>query len=292
MSQDSSEQQRQDFLLVRAVNTIFKNHFLGNGFCYTRKVETILHICVFIFGLIIGSFLNVIILRLDTGLGFGGRSMCFSCGKKLSWYELIPLFSFLFLRGKCHGCGQNISFQYPLVELVTAVSFLLLFLKAGMFTPWYVLVAHMVLFSSLIVIAVFDIRHMRIPWKPLLTVYGSVLFLTFAWQDPVLPSLFSGLALATPFLLLSFFSKERLLGYGDGLLMIFVGYWLGISGGIITILIASIVGSLVGIGLMASRGRYGMGTAIPFGPFIVLGALISFLYTIDIEGMMYFFSSL
>ena len=83
---------------------------------------------IFVFGTIIGSFLNVVILRYGTGKSFAkGSSQCFSCGKKLSWYELVPILSFLFQKGKCKGCGSKISWQYPLIETITGVLFLLIF---------------------------------------------------------------------------------------------------------------------------------------------------------------------
>ena len=86
----------------------------------------------FALGAIMGSFLNVLVLRLGTGLGIGKRSFCFSCSRQLSWYELIPLVSFALLRGKCASCKSAISFRYPLVELVTGLSFFFLFYKDDM----------------------------------------------------------------------------------------------------------------------------------------------------------------
>src|SRR3989344_4234135 len=89
----------------------------------------------FVFGAIIGSFLNVIILRYNTGLsqknsiGFSGRSHCFSCGKNIKWYDLVPVLSFLFLKGRCRHCKSKISIQYPLVEFITGILFLATFLK-------------------------------------------------------------------------------------------------------------------------------------------------------------------
>src|ERR1700752_70221 len=86
-------------------------------------------IAAFVFGTIIGSFLNVVALRYNTGFSLGGRSRCFSCGKTLYWYKLIPLFSFLIQGGRCRKCHSQISIQYPLVEALTGLVFLGLFLK-------------------------------------------------------------------------------------------------------------------------------------------------------------------
>src|ERR1035437_10118568 len=132
----------------------------------------ILTIIFFVFGLIIGSFLNVVILRLNTQKSLGGRSGCMSCLNKLSWYELIPVFSFLGLRGRCKNCKAKISIQYPIVELITGFIFAALFLKfqnvfffntVPVFSFTYAFYA--VAFSLLLVIAVYDIRHKIIPNK-------------------------------------------------------------------------------------------------------------------------------
>ena len=143
---------------------------------------TILSIIFFIFGLIIGSFLNVVIFRYNTHRSFGGRSGCLTCQKKLSWYELVPVFSFLFLKGRCKGCQTRISIQYPIVEFITGVVFMLLFLKFQNiffldtfgFTITYAYYA--LIFSLLLVIAVYDLKHKIIP-DTLALVIGILSFL-------------------------------------------------------------------------------------------------------------------
>ena len=124
-------------------------------------------VIIFIFGTIIGSFLNAVILRMNTGESIvKGRSRCFSCGKKLSWQELIPVFNFIAQRGKCRGCGSKISIQYPVVEFITGIIFLLTFLKLQN-TDYLILTTgyHFIIFSLLIVISVYDFRHQIIPNK-------------------------------------------------------------------------------------------------------------------------------
>lgn len=131
---------------------------------------TIFTLIFLVLGLIIGSFLNVVILRLNTERSFGGRSGCMTCMNQLSWFELIPVFSFLGLRGRCRKCKANISIQYPIVELITGFIFAALFLKfqnvffygqtlVFSFTYAYFAAA----FSLMLVIAVYDIRHKIIP---------------------------------------------------------------------------------------------------------------------------------
>ncbi len=122
-----------------------------------------LYFSIFIFGAVVGSFLNVVILRLNTGQSIvSGRSKCFSCAKKLRWYELLPVISFIFLRGKCSACRANISWQYPAVEIVTGLIFLQIFNEFSFYfllsTFYFLLV-----FSVLIIIAVYDYRHQIIP---------------------------------------------------------------------------------------------------------------------------------
>ncbi|MBI2627470.1 prepilin peptidase [Candidatus Nomurabacteria bacterium] len=129
----------------------------------------LLLVIFFILGLIIGSFLNVIIYRLNTARSFGGRSACMSCQNRLCWYELIPLFSFLGLGGRCRSCKTKISIQYPLVELATGLIFALLFFKLQdvfytnslVFFITYDYFA--LLFSLLLVIATYDLKHKIIP---------------------------------------------------------------------------------------------------------------------------------
>jgi len=128
-----------------------------------------LTIIFFVFGLIIGSFLNVVILRLNTQKTFGGRSACMSCQNKLNWHDLIPVFSFLGLKGRCKNCKTKISMQYPLVELGTGLIFGLLFLKFKDIFFWdtlsfsFTYAYYAIMFSLLVVIAVYDLRHKIIP---------------------------------------------------------------------------------------------------------------------------------
>ena len=127
----------------------------------------------FILGLIIGRFLNVVIYRLNTARSLGGRSACMSCKSSLAWYELIPVFSYLGLQGRCKSCKTKISLQYPLVELASGLMFAALFLKLYQggeeiyfwLDPGFVIsyIYYATAFSVLLVIAVYDLRHKIIP---------------------------------------------------------------------------------------------------------------------------------
>ena len=122
-----------------------------------------LALIVFVFGLIVGSFLNVVASRYNTGVSFlKGHSMCFSCGKKLSWFELIPLISFTIQNGKCRTCKSKISWQYPIVELISGFVFLIIFMRFGVGDiPLFLYTA--ILAGLLIVISVYDVMHKIIP---------------------------------------------------------------------------------------------------------------------------------
>src|SRR3989344_900722 len=129
----------------------------------------LLTIIFFVFGLIIGSFLNVVIIRLNTDKSFGGRSGCMACQNKLTWYELIPILSFLGLAGRCRNCKTKISIQYPLVELLSGFIFVFLFLKfedlffLNTLAFSFIFAYYVVVFSLLIVIAIYDLKHKIIP---------------------------------------------------------------------------------------------------------------------------------
>src|SRR3989344_7600434 len=208
-------------------------------------MTTALALIFFGLGLIIGSFLNVVIFRLNTNRSFGGRSACMSCQKTLHWYELLPVLSFLVLRGRCLGCKTKISAQYPLIEFITGVVFAALYLKledAFLFTPNAFIVAYAfyaATFSLLIVIAVYDIKHKIIPDSLSLLLGALTLFGIFFFNIddvrlfyphlPTLSQFLSGFILAAPFALLWLVSSGRWMGLGDAKLAVGLGWLLGPS---------------------------------------------------------------
>lgn len=252
-------------------------------------------------GLIIGSFLNVVIFRLNTDRSFGGRSMCLSCQKKLNWYELIPVFSFLFLRGRCLRCKTKISLQYPLVELATGLIFLALFLKFENLFFWspYSFVAayafYAAVFAFLVVIAAYDLRHQIIP-DALALILGLLSFaglFFFNIDDarifyPHLPSLaqfLSGFILALPFALLWLVSKGKWMGLGDAKLAIGLGWLLGPSRLLSGAVLSFWSGAIFGLLLVAFSRKYKIKSELPFAPFLVLGALFAFFFELHIFGL-------
>lgn len=252
----------------------------------------------FVLGLIIGSFLNVVILRLHTEKSFGGRSACMSCENKLRWYELIPVFSFLGLRGRCRNCKSKISFQYPIVEFASGLIFAGLFLKfqnifffdtlSFSFTYAY----YVGVFSLLLIIAVYDLKHKIIP-DALSLILGILAFIgLFLFNDygfylhmPSVMEFASGLLVALPFALLWLVSGGAWMGLGDAKLAIGLGWLLGLSRVLSGIVVAFWVGAVVGVSLVIFSKKYGMKSEIPFAPYMVLGAVLAFLFELHLFGV-------
>ncbi|NBX93774.1 MAG: prepilin peptidase [Proteobacteria bacterium] len=227
-------------------------------------------------GLIWGSFFNVCILRLpENQTVIWDRSHCPQCKNVLRWYHNIPLFSFLFLRGRCAFCKQSISWQYPAVELITALLFVLLWLEFNWSWQW---LFYTVFASSLLIITVIDIHHMIIPDEislPGILVGFVALFFThdILWWESLLGAAFGG----GVFLLIAYlyekFAKQEGLGGGDVKLLAMIGAWLGYRSVLTVIVVSSTLGSLAGLSVMAIKKK-NFKTAIPFGPFLAVAALI------------------
>jgi prepilin signal peptidase PulO-like enzyme (type II secretory pathway) len=261
-------------------------------------MESIIYPALFVFGLIIGSFLNVVILRFDTGASIArGRSKCFSCDKTLFWYELIPFMSFLLQKGRCKGCGSKISWQYPLVELAGALVFPLAYVSVpGAFFDVFHFLAFALISIILcvyVVIYVYDLKHKLIPD---FFSYGvallSLALIVLEWSmvgSIDLSKLLAGPALFLFFFFFWFVSRGTWMGLGDAKLALSVGWILGLSQGIAAILFSFWIGALFSLVVMAlqklgaRRGNLGMKSQIPFGPFIILGFLIAFMWRVDMQ---------
>jgi len=261
-------------------------------------MNILIFVFIFLFGTIIGSFLNVVIYRFNTGKTIvRGRSICMTCNRNLRWYELIPLFSYIFQLGKCRRCAEKISHQYPIVEFLTGVIFILIayhFLPALLFSPisYVFLVAfYMFLFSILIVISVYDFRHKIIPDK-LAYIFAFVSFLSIFVNHfgigPlfIFPSFYfiiAGPVLALPFALIWYLSKGKWMGLGDAKLMLGLGWMLGLSVGLAGVILAFWIGAFVSLLVLFLLGKkISMKTEIPFAPFLIIGSFIAFLYSLDI----------
>jgi leader peptidase (prepilin peptidase)/N-methyltransferase len=238
------------------------------------------HIISTIFGALMGSFLNVCILRLpqEESIITPG-SHCPQCKKPIKFYDNIPLVSYLLLRGRCRYCHSPISIQYPLVEGITALSSLILFLKFG---PTLSYLFYFSFVSALIVITLIDLYHQIIPDVISLPGIGvGILASLFIPQITLLNSLI-GILLGggSLFLVATIYQwlfKREGMGGGDVKLLAMIGAFLGWKAVILTILLGSLLGSISGIIIMVSKGK-DFKYAIPFGPFLSLGAVIALFY--------------
>lgn len=255
----------------------------------------LISISFFILGLIIGSFLNVVICRFNTSRILKGRSACMSCTNKLCWYELIPLISFFALGGRCKVCKIRISRIYPLVELITGLIFVGLFFKfqdiffANSLIFSFTYIYYAVAFSILIVIAFYDLKHEIIP-DILSLSFGILAFLglflfnesIFYIHTPTILQFLSGILLALPFALFWLISKGAWMGLGDAKLVIGLGYLLGLSRAFSGIIISFWSGAILGILLIIFSKQYKMKSEIPFAPFLIFGAVLAFLLELHI----------
>lgn len=242
-------------------------------------------IYIFVLGLIVGSFLNVVILRLNTNESFvNSRSKCYSCATELKWYELVPLISFIILRGKCRSCRTKISIQYPIVELLTALIFYFSYLKwfdSHTFNIWNVgiLILWFVFWSIFIVITVYDLRHKIIPDNLSYLLVGVSMLATLLYYfDVFWTSLFLGVTLFIFFAFLWFVSHGKWMGLGDAKLFFGIGIFLGWPIGFLALLLSFWIGALVGGLLLLVQKRTTLKTEIPFAPFIFAGSIVSFLW--------------
>ena len=262
----------------------------------------IFSLIIFLFGLIIGSFLNCVIYRLalpnfslkNLG-GLKGRSFCPLCKHELAWQDLIPVFSFIFLRGKCRYCREKISLQYPLVELAAGIIFLLVFLPwCNEFTPvnllslWY----FWIISCFLIVIFVYDLKHYIIPDKIiypaikiagifnlqfLISEEGSAPFFTFApinGSSVFNYSILAAILVAAFFLAIVLISRGKWMGIGDIKLAFLMGLFLGWPNILVALFSAFFIGAIIGVGLVLS-GKKTLKSEVPFGPFLVTGTFIA-----------------
>ena len=235
-------------------------------------------IFLFIIGLHIGSFLNVLIDRLPKGKSILGRSRCDFCKKKLNWYDLVPVISFFILKGKCRFCRKKLSFFYPFIEILTAVLFVLSF----KFIPTQSVeakITFLVVVSVLIAIFFADMKYQIIPDSLQLAflVFGMIC-LTFALSKlSLFDRFFGSLVVLAPILIIFLITKGRGMGFADVKLAGIIGFLFGIKGGAISLYIAFVIGAVFGLVLILF-GIKKLKSKIAFGPFLVLGILANFFF--------------
>jgi len=238
----------------------------------------------------IGSFLNVVALRYNSGMTLGDRSKCFSCGKNLEWHELIPIFSFFIQKGKCKTCKSAISWQYPIIEIIAGVLFISIFiffppisLESGFFTVFYLFIT-----CLLLIITIYDIKHKVIP-NALVYTFATIALVSLFISpelDFIIPDfwqIMAGPILALPFALMWLLSKGTWMGLGDAKLVLGIGWVLGFSAGVSAIILAFWIGAIVSVVWMyivfrKVKARY----EIPFGPYLILGMYLVLLFGIRV----------
>lgn len=230
----------------------------------------------FLFGSIVGSFLNVCILRLpeEKSLLFPS-SHCPHCQQPIRFYDNIPLISYLVLRCRCRFCGQPISPQYVIVELLTALFSLLLFLHYSL-TEYFIYFAF---FSSLVVVTFIDLKHQIIPDAISLPGIGAGFLASFVlpritYLDSLLGIALGGGILYSVALGYYLITKTEGMGMGDVKLLAMIGAFLGSKAVVITIFLSAFLGAVVGVAIMVIKGK-SRKYAIPYGPFLSIGALLS-----------------
>ena len=260
-------------------------------------------------GLLIGSFLNVVILRLPPRLEWGWRrdareileqddlyeppppgivverSHCPRCNHQLAWFENIPLLSWLALRGRCRSCGKSISFQYPLVELLTALLFLACAWRFGF--GWKCFGA-LVLTSFLVALSGIDLRTKLLPdqltlplmWLGLIAASDNL----YMHTKPALLGAMAGyMSLWSVYWVFKQLTGKEGMGHGDFKLLAALGAWIGLAGILPTILLSSFLGAVIGSIWLFAKGR-DKATPIPFGPYLAVAGWISFMWGKDLVG--------
>lgn len=231
-------------------------------------------IILFILGLSGGSFLNVLIDRLPKGQTIWGRSHCDWCKRQLTWYELIPVVSWITQGARCRRCHKPISIQYPLVELASGLGFVFLYMYS--FQSPTILVSQYLLLSSLLVIFVADLKYQIIPDSMILIgvigAIGGIWEMGAIWENVT-----AGAGAALFFFLLWRITRGRGMGIGDIKLAFLLGFLLGYPAIIVALYAAFLTGAIVGVILILGR-RAGLKSKIAFGPFLIVGTLIALLW--------------
>jgi len=252
-----------------------------------------------ILGLLVGSFLNVLVYRIHTAEElFWDRSKCPHCKKKIRWFDNIPVVSFVILKFRCRDCQKKISWQYPVVEILTGIVFALISWKFFVLTDttsWFPTAYYLFISASLITILVYDFLYLEIPGSVLwVSIFCAIIFGLYSdgisllnlenntlnlLDTKIYPGVLSATVAFIFFFTLSFFSKEKWMGMGDAYLVILLGLILGWPEIILALFLSFAIGATYGIIMLAMKKKK-MKSQVPFAPFLILGTFISiFFYT-------------
>jgi leader peptidase (prepilin peptidase) / N-methyltransferase len=253
-------------------------------------MQTLIYILVFIFGSCIGSFLNVVILRLPKEESLSGRSHCVHCGHTLSAADLLPVLSFAFLLGKCRYCRKPISPRYFIIEIITGLLFVLnwYLINPQNSLGYFLVAANAFIIGVLISVFVIDLEHYLIldriifPASAIMAL-ANIAFDLLSGQSPlVLHSHFilgilAALAAALPFFAVWFFSKGAWMGFGDVKLMLFLGLALQWPNIFVAVFLSVVLGGILSAILLALKAKT-LKSRLPFGTFLALGSLVAMFY--------------
>ena len=251
-------------------------------------MNIILPLSFLFLGLFVGSFLNVVILRWGTNKSIiKGRSVCAHTGKPLFWYDLIPVLSFIILKGKSRFSGEALSVQYPLVEIITGILFLGVYQIVGSVSA--LLFLYLISVSLLIVICFYDLRTKIIP-NSLVYSFIVISLLILLLKGFEVGDFWAAPLLWFPFAFLWLVSKGAWIGYGDAKLAWGMGLFLGLWGGISAVLIAFWVGAVISLVLLFLQ-RFQLSflpksltikSEVPFAPFLVIGTLLVLFFNLNV----------
>jgi len=233
-------------------------------------------ILVIILGLVVGSFLNAVIYRLRAGISFlKGRSYCPKCKHDLNVWDLIPLFSYVFLKGKCRYCQKKISWQYPLVELGTVLAFVFLFINYDLGIEFFVYV----IFSCfLMIIFVYDLRYYLILDKVAIPAFVVAVLLSLFVLEISIVQIALGVLVGGGFFLIQFvISKGKWIGGGDIRLGALMGAMLGLNQLLLALFIAYFFGAIIGVFLMIF-GKKKWKSQVPLGTFLTAATYVTIIY--------------
>jgi leader peptidase (prepilin peptidase)/N-methyltransferase len=239
------------------------------------------YIFIFLFGLAIGSFINCFVYRLEKQESFLSKSSyCPKCRHKLEWFDLIPLISFVLLKGKCRYCQKEISFRYPVVELAVGILFVLIFLNFGISL---MSIFYFFLTFFLTSIFLFDLRHFIIPDKYVFSAIFVVLIFYFIFfinntslfNLGVLSNLFlAAISASLFFFAIYFFSEGKAMGFGDVKLGFLLGLIFGLPKIIFLLWLAFVIGGPIAI-LLVFLKKKSLKSEIPLGPFLIIASFLT-----------------
>ena len=249
------------------------------------QLTMLMSLVLFVLGLILGSFINAWVWRTKKDISITkGRSMCPHCKHKLAWYDLIPLLSYLLLRGKCRYCHKSICIQYPIIELYTGLLFGLLYLVLQPNTTYELVQFVIILIVSVLLVAafVYDAKYMELPEKFMLPAVAlGVVALglkayQFGWMS-LTGQLIGLAAIVLLYTALWYFSKGKWLGAGDIRVVAIMGLFLAPAQLLVGLFAAYFIGAIYGVYVLR-KSKTKRGIRMPFGPFLIIGFYIGLLW--------------